>query len=61
MRTYKLTVFEPNGEKLLDLAFEAKDDNEAKTVGEKLLSENNALEKTHRVASPEGKLILFHS
>lgn len=61
MRTYKLTIFEPNGEKIVDMSFEAKDDQEAKTIGEKLLTEHQALEKTHRVVSPEGKLILFHS
>lgn len=61
MKTYKLTVFEPNGEKVVDESFEAKDDNEAKQLGEKLLEEKNALEKTHRCTSPSGKLILFHA
>lgn len=60
MKTYKLTVFEPNGEKLVDEAFEAKDDTEAKEIGEKLLSEKGAQDKTHRCTSPSGKLILFH-
>lgn len=61
MKTYKLTVFEPNGEKVIDESFEAKDDIEAKQLGEKLLEEKNALEKTHRCTSPSGKLILFHA
>lgn len=60
MRTYKLTVFEANGEKLLDESFEAVDDYEAKKRGEALLLEKGALEKTHRCTSPSGKLILFH-
>lgn len=60
MKTYKLTAFEANGEKILDEGFEAKDDNEAKALGEKLLKEKDALEKTHRCTSPSGKLILFH-
>lgn len=61
MKTYKLTVFEKDGEKLLDEAFEAKDDKEAKEIGEKMLREKDALEKTHRCTSPSGKLILFHA
>ncbi|WP_075981538.1 YhzD family protein [Bacillus massilinigeriensis] len=60
MNTYKLTVFEPNGEKLLDESFQANDDQEAKNLGEKLLEEKNYSEKTHRCTSPKGKLILFH-
>lgn len=60
MQTYKLTVFEPTGEKVIDEAFEAKDHNEAKERGEKLLSEKGALEKTHRCTSANGELILFH-
>jgi len=61
MKTYKLTVFEANGEKMLDEAFQAENDDAAKTQGEKLLAENNWLEKTHRCTSPAGKLLLFHS
>ncbi|MGG1677303.1 YhzD family protein [Neobacillus sp. NRS-1170] len=61
MKTYKLTAFEANGEKLLDEAFQADNDDAAKKHGEKLLSEKNLLEKTHRCISPSGKLLLFHS
>ncbi|MEH7333660.1 YhzD family protein [Neobacillus drentensis] len=61
MKTYKLTAFEANGEKLLDEAFQAENDDAAKKQGEKLLSEKNLLEKTHRCVSPSGKLLLFHS
>lgn len=60
MKTYKLTVFEPNGEKVIDEAFEAINDDEAKEVGEKLLEEKGALNKTHRCTSSSGKLVLFH-
>ncbi|MCM3238115.1 hypothetical protein M3589_10260 [Heyndrickxia oleronia] len=60
MAIYKLTAFEANGEKILDESIEAANDQEAKVKGEQLLSENNALEKTHRCTSPNGKLILFH-
>lgn len=60
MKTYKLTAFEANGEKLLDEAFQVENDGSAKVQGEKLLSEKNLLEKTHRCISPSGKLLLFH-
>ncbi|MEO2077452.1 MAG: YhzD family protein [Bacillus sp. (in: firmicutes)] len=61
MKTYKLTAFEANGEKILDEAIQAENDTAAKEQGEKLLSEKNLLEKTHRCTSPSGKLLLFHS
>lgn len=61
MKTYKLTAFEANGEKILDEAFQAYHDDAAKELAEKLLAEKNLLEKTHRCTSPSGKLLLFHS
>lgn len=61
MKTYKLTAFEANGEKILDESFQAENDLAAKEQGEKLLSEKNLLDKTHRCSSPSGKLLLFHS
>ncbi|WP_312472412.1 YhzD family protein [Neobacillus sp.] len=61
MKTYSLTAFEANGEKILDESFQASNDDAAKLQGEKLLSEKNLLEKTHRCTSPNGKLLLFHS
>lgn len=60
METYKLTAFEPNGEKILEEAFQAANDEAAKGIGEKMLTENNLIDKTHRCTSPRGKLILFH-
>jgi hypothetical protein len=60
MHTYKLTAFEPNGEKLLDESFQAVNDTEAKTKGEQILKEKGLLDKTHRCVSPTGKLVLFH-
>lgn len=38
-RLYKLTVFEPSGEKLLDESFTAEDDEKAKELGQNLLNE----------------------
>ncbi|MBM7586417.1 hypothetical protein JOC86_002969 [Bacillus pakistanensis] len=58
--TYKITVFEANGEKLLEDSFEAGSEKEAKELGEKILEEKGYLDHTHRVTSPLGKLVLFH-
>lgn len=60
MDTYKLTAFEPNGEKLIDASFQAANDEEAKEIGTNLLEEKSLSDKTHRCTSPRGKLILFH-
>ncbi|MBS4171882.1 YhzD family protein [Bacillus sp. FJAT-49736] len=60
MPIYKLTAFEPNGEKILDESFEAANDTEAKSKGEVMLKEKGAIDKTHRCTSPAGKLLLFH-
>jgi hypothetical protein len=60
MKTYKLTAFELDGEKILDESFQASNDDEAKGLGEKMLKEKGLDEKTHRCTSPAGKLILFH-
>ncbi|MGM8214753.1 YhzD family protein [Bacillaceae bacterium W0354] len=61
MKTYFLTVYNKTGENLLDESFEAKDDEEAKNLGMKKLEENGHVETTHRLVSPNGKLLLFHS
>lgn len=60
MRTYTLTVFENNGEKLLDETFTANNDDEAKEVATSRLEKDNYIESTHRCVTPDGKLILFH-
>ncbi|AIE59242.1 YhzD family protein [Bacillus methanolicus] len=60
MKTYKITAFKPNGEKLLDESFQASNDDEAKLLGKKILEEKGLIEKTHRCTSPTGKLLLFH-
>jgi hypothetical protein len=61
METYKLTAFQPNGEKILDEAFQAGNDEEAKELGRKLLEEKQLQESIHRCISPRGKLLLYHS
>jgi len=61
MNEYKLTAFEPNGEKILDETFEAQNDDEAKRKGEALIEEKGIGEKSYRCTSSNGKLILFQS
>lgn len=61
MKTYKLTAYEPKGNIIMDDSLEASTDEEAKEKGYSILEEKELLETTHRLASPTGKLILFHS
>ncbi|GKV57083.1 hypothetical protein NCCP2222_30300 [Sporosarcina sp. NCCP-2222] len=61
MRTYKLTAYEKNGELLTEETFTAATDEEAKKKGRVMLEEKSLAEKTHRLASPAGKLLLFHT
>lgn len=60
MPIYKLTAYEQTGEKLLDESIEAKSDQEAKQLAETKLTEKDLLNKTHRLVTPDGKLLLFH-
>lgn len=60
MRTYTLTVFKQDGEKLLDETFEAENDEAAKQIGTATLEEHQYEELTHRCVSPEARLVLFH-
>ncbi|WP_141685798.1 YhzD family protein, partial [Limosilactobacillus reuteri] len=48
MTMYTLTVFEKDGEKLLDETFEAASERDAKEIGMSKLTELNYHEKTHR-------------
>ena len=61
MRAYKLTAYEPKGKVIMDDTLEASTDEEAKVKGRAILEEKELLETTHRLASPTGKLLLFHS
>ena len=61
VKTYKLTAFEKKGKLILDETFTATTDEEAKEKGHALLEEKDLLEQTHRLASPDAKLLLFHS
>lgn len=60
MKTYNLTVFEKNGEKLLDETFEAADNEGAKEAGKARLEAEGYSEHTHRCVTSDGKLVLFH-
>ncbi|MFS0577236.1 YhzD family protein [Sporosarcina sp. 179-K 3D1 HS] len=61
MRTYKLTAYEQTGKLITEETFTAATDEEAKEKGSAMLEEKNLTEVTHRLASPAGKLLLFHS
>ncbi|HLR10339.1 MAG TPA: YhzD family protein [Sporosarcina sp.] len=61
MKVYKLTAYEKNGTLIIDESIEASNDEEAKEKGETMLAEKELTEATHRLASPTGKLVLFHS
>jgi hypothetical protein len=60
LRTYKLTAYEKTGKLIAEESFTADNDDLAKEKGHALLEEKNLLEQTHRLASPAGKLLLFH-
>lgn len=60
MRQYVLTVYDSTGEKLLDEELTADTNDEAKAIGEKRLAGEGYSEYTHRLVSPEAKLVLFH-
>lgn len=45
----------------MDETLEASTDEEAKIKGHAILEEKELLETTHRLASPAGKLLLFHT
>lgn len=60
MPEYTLTVFEKNGEPVLDEKFEAKDEKEAKEIGARKLREAGREHSTGRVTSSAGKLVLFN-
>lgn len=60
MRSFYLTAFNKNGEKLLDESFTAENNREAKKVGTGLLESSGFEKETHRCVTSNGKLILFH-
>ena len=53
MNEYKLTAFEPNGEKILDETFEAQNNNEAKRKGEALIEEKGIGKNLHYIPPME--------
>jgi YhzD-like protein len=61
VRTYKLTAYEPTGKLIIEETFTAETDEAAKVQGQAFLEEKDLVEMTHRLASPTGKLLLFHS
>ncbi|WKA59639.1 YhzD family protein [Planococcus shenhongbingii] len=61
MRTYKLTAYEQTGKLIIEETFTAENDEQAKDKGQAILEEKDFVNQTHRLASPAGKLLLFHS
>ena len=61
MGTYKLTGYEQSGELVFEESITASNDDDAREKGRELLDQKAWGEKTHRLASPLGKLLLFHS
>lgn len=61
MRTYKLTAFEQTGKLITEETFTAENDEQAREKGRDMLKEKELENQTHRLASPAGKLLLFHS
>lgn len=60
VRTYKLTAYEKTGKMIADETFTAETDETAKVIGQSLLEKQSLVDQTHRLASPAGKLLLFH-
>ncbi|PPA72418.1 YhzD family protein [Jeotgalibacillus proteolyticus] len=61
MDIYKITAFDQQGQLLFEDSFSAAKDEEAKEIGKQKLEEHGLLDQTHRLVSPRGKLLLFHS
>ena len=60
MENYRFTAFEKTGETLFDEVWTFENDEMAKIEGQKKIEEKGVTEKTHRLVSATGKLILFH-
>ena len=61
MGIYKFTAYEKTGKLIIEENIEASNDQEAKEKGQAMINEKDFHEITHRLASPTGKLVLFHS
>ena len=60
MKNYRFTAFEKTGETIFDEVLTFENDDEAKKQGQVEIENKGVAEKTHRLVSPTGKLILFH-
>lgn len=60
MTIYYLTVFETDGEKLLDEGFQAHSELEAKEISQQKLLDKNYSDKIYRCTTASGKLILVN-
>lgn len=58
---YHMTVFDADGNKVVDQSIAAESDKEAKTKGMKWLQDNERLDDPYRIFHTTGRLIAFHS
>ncbi|WP_124726804.1 YhzD family protein [Staphylospora marina] len=56
---YHITVYEPDGQVLLDEAIEASSDQEARDKGLALIAEKGYDAKPHRIFHVSGRLVSF--
>ncbi|MGD7045194.1 YhzD family protein [Jeotgalibacillus proteolyticus] len=61
MDVYKLTAFDEKGTLLFEDSFQAEKDEDAKEIGKQKFEEKGLSDRTHRLVSPRGKLLLFHT
>lgn len=60
MQTYYLTVYAQTGEALLMNPLKQKMMKRPRIWGKEKLNENGHADITHRLVSPDGRLLLFH-
>ncbi|WP_027963839.1 YhzD family protein [Halalkalibacillus halophilus] len=60
MKTYFLTVYAQDGNALVNETIEAETEESAIKMGKEKLEESDYIDTTHRLVSPDGRLLLFH-
>lgn len=60
MKHYNLTAFERTGEKVIDEAFTAQNNEEAKAWTDRKLNEEGFSDLPHRCVTDNAKLVSFH-
>lgn len=60
MEQYRFTAFENTGETLFNEVWEFESDEEAKLKGKRFIEEKGVTEKTHRLITRSGKILIYH-